>query len=118
MKTWEDEDGVEFRNSDACWGREYNAETDTLNVAKIYIRGKYPETGWSYNQESHEIAVVVDGSGMIESKEHGRKSIGLGDVVYLEPMERFRWEGKLDIIVPCGPAFDPNKHIMETDDEV
>ncbi len=36
-----------------------------------------------------------------------------GDVVYIEPMEWFCWGGNMDMIVPCGPAFDPSKHKLE-----
>lgn len=116
MKLWHDEDGEEFRNSDVCWGREYNPGSGTIDVAKISIRGKFPETGWGYLEEAHEMAVVLSGEGYIETKAGDHREIKQGDVVYIEPKERFRWGGNLDLIVPCGPAFDPKKHHLEEEE--
>lgn len=113
MKFWRDEDGIAFRNSDLCFGREYNPGNGKIDIAKISIRGTYPETGWGYLEESCEMAVVVSGQGYIETKDGGRKDLKAGDVVSVDPGERFRWGGDMDMIVPCGPAFDPDKHKME-----
>ena len=114
MKKWSDAEGTEFHNSDLCYGREYAPGSGTLDIAKISIRGVYPsEHKWGYLEESHEMAVVIKGSGYIVTKNGGRVDLKEGDVVYVEPMERFRWGGNMDMIVPCGPAFDPNKHKFE-----
>lgn len=113
MKKWSDEEGVEFRNSNLCYGREYNPGTGKVDIAKIFIRGRYPETGWGYLEESHEMAAVVKGAGYIEIKDGERVQLVAGDVVYIEPKERFCWGGEMDMIVPCSPAFDPDKHKLE-----
>ena len=113
MKKWSDEEGTEFRNSDICYGREYNPGSGTIDIAKISIRGRFPETGYGYLEEAHEMAVVIKGNGYIETKAGVRHDLKAGDVVYVEPMERFRWGGDMDLIVPCGPAFDPAKHKLE-----
>lgn len=113
MKKWSDDEGIEFRNSDLCFGREYKPDTDKIDVAKISIRGRFPEKGWGYLEESHEMAVVIKGSGYIEAKDGEREELVAGDVVYIEPDRRFCWGGDMDMIVPCGPAFDPDKHRQE-----
>lgn len=118
MKKWSDDEGEEFRNSDVCYGREYNPGSSTVDVAKIFIRGRFPESGWGYLEESHEMAVVLRGEGSIETKSGHREKLTTGDVIYVPPMERFRWEGNLDLIVPCGPAFDPAKHKYEDEEAV
>lgn len=113
MKKWSDEEGTEFRNSDICYGREYNPGSGTIDIAKISIRGRFPETGYGYLEEAHEMAVVIRGDGYIETKAGEHHDLKVGDVVYIEPTERFRWGGDMDLIVPCGPAFDPAKHKLE-----
>lgn len=114
MKKWSDEEGQEFKNSDICFGREYKPETDKVDIAKISIRGDFPSSNkWGYLKESHEMAVVVKGEGYIVTKEGGRVELTAGDVVYIEPMERFRWGGNMDMVVPCGPAFNPAQHGIE-----
>lgn len=111
MKKWSDEEGVKFRNSDICFGREFKPGTDKIDIAKISIRGDFPsKTGWGRLEESHEMAVVVRGEGYIATKKGERHNLTVGDVVYIEPKEWFRWGGDMDMIVPCGPAFDPKKH--------
>ncbi len=115
MQKWTDDQGVEFRNSDICFGKEFKPTgTDTIDVAKISIRGEFPANGcWGYLEESHEMAVVLRGEGYIETKEGEKTILKEGDVVYVEPLERFRWGGNMDLIVPCGPAFNPSKHKIE-----
>ncbi len=112
MKHWRDEDGEEFRNSDACYGRAYNPSGGTIDAAKISIRGRYPEKGWVYNEEAHEMVVVIRGKGWLETPDR-RVALNVGDVACLESQERYRLGGDLDLIVPCGPAFDPSKHHCE-----
>ncbi|MBP9667463.1 DUF861 domain-containing protein [Candidatus Saccharibacteria bacterium] len=113
MKIWHDEDGEAFTNSDVCWGKEFNPGTGAINVAKISIRGRFPEKGWGYNDEAHEMAIVVRGKGTIEIKGEESHDLKVGDVVYFAPQERVRWSGELDLIIPCGPAFEPGKHHVE-----
>lgn len=113
MKLWHDEDGEEFKNSDVCFGREYDPGCGKIDVAKILIRGRFPEKGWGYNDEAHEMAIVVRRSGTIEVKNDGKTQLRSGDVVYFAPKERVRWDGDMDVIIPCGPAFEPGKHHVE-----
>ncbi len=113
MKIWHDEDGVEFKNSDVCFGREYNPDCGKIDVAKIYIRGCFPERGWGWLEESHEMAVIVRGEGFIQLKGEDPQKLSAGDVVYIESMQKFCWGGDMDMIVSCGPAFEPGKHHLE-----
>ena len=113
MKLWHDEDGEEFRNSDVCYGREYKPEGGKIDVAKISIRGRFPEKGWGWLEESHEMAVITCGEGYALTKEGQRFDLKVGDVLYVEPGTRWCWYGDFDMIVPCGPAFDPKKHHVE-----
>jgi mannose-6-phosphate isomerase-like protein (cupin superfamily) len=113
MKVWRDEDGVEFKNSDVCFGKEFKPNTDKVDIAKISIRDRFPATGWGYLEESHEMAVITNGEGYIETKDGERKELVAGDVVYVEPTTRFCWGGNFDMIVTCGPAFEPGKHHLE-----
>lgn len=113
MKLWHDQDGKDFANSEVCFGRGYKTGTDKIDVAKISIRGDYPEAGWSYNESAHEMAVITRGNGWVQTKGDQKCELTTGDVVYLPPMERFRWGGDMDMIVPCGPAFDASKYHLE-----
>ncbi len=117
MQKWSDKDGVEFKNSDICYGKEFKpSSTDKIDIAKIFIRGKFPASGYGYLEESHEMAVVIRGEGYIETKTGEHHDLKVGDVVHVEPLERFRWGGDMDLIIPCGPAFDPKKHKFDKEE--
>lgn len=113
MRHWHDDGGEPFSNSDLCFGREYSPDTGTLNVAKISIRGRFPEIGYLYNEEAHEMAVVVSGEGMVQSKGEEPQPLAVGDVIYIAQQERIFWSGNLDLIIPCSPAYNPDKHHVE-----
>lgn len=114
MKKWTNDEGIAFRNSELCFGWEYKPDTDKIDIAKVMIRGDFPSTtGWGCLEEAHEMAVVIRGEGYISTKAGDRQELQVGDVVYIEPKEWFRWGGDMDLIVPCGPAFDPAKHKIE-----
>ncbi len=114
MKKWKDSEGTEFKNSDLCFGREFKPDTDKVDIAKISIRGEYPEDKkWGYLLDTNEMAVVIKGKGYIESQKDGRQELDEGDVVSIEASERFRWGGNMDLIVTCGPAFNPKNHKFE-----
>lgn len=114
MQKWSDNDGVEFKNSELCFGKEFQPiGTDKINIAKISIRGRFPEKGWGYLEESHEMAVITRGNGYALKKDGERIDLQEGDVIYIPPMTKWCWGGNMDMIVPCGPAFNPQKHHLE-----
>ncbi len=116
MKYWGKDTGIKFKNSDKCYGYAYNPGSGTIDIATITIKGRFPDKGWGYLEEAHEMAIVVKGSGYIKTKAGQEQNLSVGDVVYIEPKERFSWVGDIDLVVPCGPAFDPEKHHLEEDE--
>ena len=113
MKIWHDKDGEAFTNSDVCFGREYNPGCGTIDVAKISIRGRFPENGWGWLEDCHEMAVVTSGEGRAIKKTGETIALKAGDVLYIPPNTKWAWDGNFDMIVPCGPAFEPGKHHVE-----
>lgn len=116
MKIWHDDDGEAFRNSEVCFGREYKPATDKVDITKISIRGRFPETGWGWLDDTHEMAVITRGRGYAEAKDSERFELTQGDVIYIEPGRKWCWGGDFDMIVTCGPAFAPGKHHVEEEE--
>lgn len=114
MKIWKKDTGFQFRNSDNCYGEAF-AETDaSLDLAVIEITGRYPDTGYIYNDEAHEMAYVSQGQGYFKQKDGEWQQLDMGDVVYFAPGERVAWKSEnMTIVVPCSPQFDPDKHHEE-----
>jgi len=112
MKILKSQQAQEFKNGDTCTAFEYPLEEKSINIAVIKLKGRYPETGQAMNTECKEIAYVTEGSGKV-SVEDKTIEVNKGDVVLIEPGEKFYWDGELTMLMPCTPAWTPEqyKHI-------
>ncbi|MEI7603417.1 MAG: cupin domain-containing protein [bacterium] len=105
-------DSVEYHNASSCTAIEYPSNEKDINIAGIIINGRYPETGLAYNKVCKLMAYVVKGSGklVVESLE---VVLNIGDVVTINPMEKYYWEGSMELIMPSVPAWTPDQYIHE-----
>lgn len=98
-----------FKNSDACAAIEYPLGDKDINGAVIELNGRYPAKGRAVNLECKEMAYVIRGSGKV-AVENKEVKLNEGDLVLIEPGEKFFWEGKLAMFMPCAPAWHPKQH--------
>ena len=98
-----------FKNSDVCTAIEYPLEDKDINGAIIELRGRYPEKGRVTNLKCKELAYIINGSGriVVEDKE---VELNEGDLILIEPGERYFWEGNLVMFMSCVPAWYPEQH--------
>jgi len=98
-----------FQNGKNCTAWEYPLGDKDINGAVIELSGRYPETGEVMNKVCKELAYVIKGEGrvVIENQEF---NISKGDLVMIEPGEKYYWEGKMTMFVPCVPAWYPEQH--------
>lgn len=109
MKIVHKNETKEFKNSDQCTAIEYPMQDKDINAAIGKITGRYPDKNRVVNTKCKELAYVTSGSGkvVVEGKEY---LLNEGDVVLIEPGERYYWEGNLDVFMPCTPAWYPEQH--------
>lgn len=109
MKVIKKNQTKEFKNSDKCIAIEYPLGDKDINGAVIKLSGRYPDKGRVVNAKCKEMAYVIKGSGeiVVEGK---RVKISQGDLVLIEPNEKYYWKGKLMLFVPCVPAWYPEQH--------
>ncbi len=102
---------LEKKSSDACVITEHPLEDEMINVAIARVTGRYPTTGNALNQICKELAYIYEGTGkvVVNSKEQVVKA---GDVVLIEPGEKFHWEGNMSIFISCTPAWTKDQNIM------
>jgi mannose-6-phosphate isomerase-like protein (cupin superfamily) len=102
---------LEKKSSDACVITEHPLEDEMINVAIAKVTGRYPATGNTLNQICKELAYIYEGTGkvVVNSKEQVVKA---GDVVLIEPGEKFHWEGNMSIFISCTPAWTKDQNIM------
>jgi mannose-6-phosphate isomerase-like protein (cupin superfamily) len=98
-----------FENNKYCVAIEYPMGDRDINGAVGIISGRYPTKGRVVNEKCKEMAYVIEGAGraVIEGKEI--KFIK-GDLLLIEPGERYYWEGNFEIFMPCTPAWYPEQH--------
>lgn len=103
-------EGASFVNSPFCKGIGFAKEGASMDIAKIELTGRYPESGWVVNEVSYEMAYVMNGSGKLINRDGESFEVREGDVVSIDPGKQYAWDGMMTLIVPCTPPFDPNKH--------
>ncbi len=110
MKIIRKEESKVFKNGENCIAIEYPMGDKEINGAVIELNGRYPKKGRVVNMECKELAYILEGSGkiVIEGEEIQFKE---GDLLLLEPKEKYFWEGNCKMFVPCVPAWWPEQHM-------
>lgn len=90
---------------------EYLMDDPSINGATAIIKGRYPEQGFAVNTVSKELALVLEGKGIV-GLEKGETQIERGDVLLLQANEKFYWNGNITIFTVCSPAWKPEQHII------
>lgn len=111
MKITRKAKSIERKNSDICLVTEYPPMDDHLDFAIVNISGKYPPSGAATNLQCKEIVFVHEGEGTVVVNGTSQP-LEAGDVVLIEPGERFVWEGKMSLFIACHPAFTIEQHVM------
>ncbi len=98
-----------FENSKTAIAYEYPMEDKDLNGAVVELSGKYPDEGFVVNKVCKEMVYVIKGSGkiVVDDKEI---AFGEGDLMLIEPGEKYYWNAHCTIFVPCTPAWYPEQH--------
>jgi len=109
MKIIKKEETKEVRNSKGCVAIEYPSDDKDINGAVIKLSGREPDEGRVVNLECKELAYVIKGSGKV-SIEGNEIELNEGDLVVIEPGERFYWEGEMEMFMPCAPAWHPGQY--------
>jgi hypothetical protein len=109
MKIIKKNQTIEIKNSENCLAIEYPLGDKDINGAVIELIGRYPNTGRVVNLICKEIGYVISGSGKIVV-ENEAISLSEGDMILVEPGEKYFWEGNLKLFAPCTPAWYLEQH--------
>jgi len=97
------------QNSKSCLVYEYPTGASSINGAFVELRGREPDEGCVVNTECTELAYIIRGVGMI-SIDGKEIELTAGDLVLIEPGEKFFWNGDMDLFIPCSPAWNPDQY--------
>lgn len=98
-----------IENSKHCTAIEYPLKDKDINGSIIKLTGRYPDKGRVVNLKCKELAYVINGFGkvVIEDKE---VDIQEGDLVFIEPGEKYFWNGNLTLFIASTPAWCLEQH--------
>lgn len=100
---------VEKQAGSTCSVIEYPLQDEMLDIAIATISGRYPEQGRVVNQQCKELAFVQNGEGniVINGQDIPLKK---GDVIIIDAGEPYYWEGAMQLILSCRPAWSLAQH--------
>lgn len=98
-----------FNHGLTCTAIEYPLADADINVAVVELNGRYPQKGWAMNELSKELAFVAEGFGEVDV-DGEKAAVGAGDLVLINPGEKYFWSGKLKIVMPCAPAWTQEQY--------
>ena len=75
----------------------------------VDVNGIFPKEKWAINRKCKQMAHILSGSGIlvVDGKEYQLKQ---DDVVLIDINERYYWQGKMMLRIPCAPAWYPEQH--------
>lgn len=88
---------------------EYNLNDKDINICYCKINGRYPIAGFAKNKKCKELAFVLSGEGLVNIENKTFK-LQAKDVVLIDKNEKFFWEGNLELVLPCAPAWNVNQY--------
>jgi len=98
-----------FEHGPSCTANEYPVDDKDINIAIIELNGRYPQKGWALNEISKELACIMEGSGSVVI-DGNETQVSEGDLVMVYPGEKFFWQGKMKLFMPCVPAWNENQY--------
>jgi mannose-6-phosphate isomerase-like protein (cupin superfamily) len=96
--------------SDTTTIHEYDTQDGFVSGAVAEIKGRYPAQGFVVNKKIKELVYVLSGKGQIILSQE-EIEISAGDVVFVDHMEKFAWNGNMILFMATTPSFDPQQHI-------
>lgn len=109
MKLSKKHQAIEKKNSDFCAVTEHPINDQMIDFAIAKISGRYPDTQRVSNLVCKEIVYIQEGNGkvVVDGNEH---LINAGDVILIEAGEKYYWEGNMQLLISCTPAFTIEQH--------
>lgn len=92
---------------------EYVVDDPDISGAVAEIHGRYPENGFAINEVCKELVFIIIGTGLIVT-EKGKQSFNVGDVIFIDRGEKYRWEGNFSMFMVTTPRFSPSQHKIAT----
>lgn len=109
MKIVYKQESIKNQNNEFCIAFSYPTNDKDISGALIELRGRYPTKGTVVNLKCKEMAYVIKGSGKL-FVEKNEFVLSKGDLVLINPNEKYYWDGNMTLFMPCSPSWYPEQH--------
>lgn len=109
MKLSKNHESIERKNSAMFTAIEHTIQDEAINSVIVKLSGRYPEKQRAVNQQCKEIIYVQDGEGKLILEDQVYE-LNAGDMVLIEPGEKYYWQGNMRLFVACSPAWTKEQH--------
>lgn len=92
------------KNNDACSATIYPIANAALDFAIVNINGRFQAMNRVTNTICQEIVYIQRGNGKVVIN-HETHELHAGDVVLIEPGDKYYWEGNMEVFACCTPPF-------------
>lgn len=98
---------AEGLNSGAVTAWEYEFADLAMNVARIKVTGRYPETGFTSNTEVESLVHIIGGQGVLGVQDGKFLELAEHDQIYLAKGDKYFFEGDLELLYASTPKWTP-----------
>lgn len=113
MKVIKLKDAVTGKNSDVCKTLEYSFDDKDIDLGIATITGRFPSSGYAYNEISRELIYVLEGKGTLNFKD-SCVEFSKGDAILIMPEDRYYFDTEYALIsMSCTPAWSHEQHKIE-----
>ena len=98
------------KNNEVNIATEYKMTEPDINGAVVEMSGRYPAKGLVMNEVCKELVYILEGSGKVVLDGEREIELNVGDLILLNPGEKYYWEGQMKTFISCTPAWYPEQH--------
>lgn len=84
-------------------------QSSAINIAVIYVNGRYPQTDYTLNKEVESLVQVIKGTGEFGLKDGTKVVLKKGDQLYIPKNESYYFDGALELVYAATPKWTPEQ---------
>ena len=84
---------------------EYDMPSEAINVAVIYVNGRYPLADFTTNKQVESIIQVIKGTGTMGLIDGTKVGLKKGDQVHIAKNEAYFFEGAFELVYAATPKW-------------
>lgn len=84
---------------------EYETSSETMNLARIRVNGRYPKSGFTSNSEVDALVHIIDGQGTLIMQDGTQLELAAHDQVHLTAGDAYAFAGNLELLYAATPKW-------------